>query len=49
MPANDIDPYEASGGLFECVDCGGRTEAESTPGTCQSCGGEVRNIAVSRE
>jgi len=49
MPAIDIDPYSAAGGLFECVDCGGRTESERNPGTCSDCGGEVRNIAVSRE
>ncbi|PSQ05557.1 hypothetical protein BRC97_08870 [Halobacteriales archaeon QS_6_71_20] len=49
MPANDIDPYSSSEGLFECVGCGSRQRAASRPGECPDCGGEVRNIAVSRE
>ena len=49
MPAVNIDPYRSSSGLFECVDCGGRTEAASNPGRCGDCGGDVRNLAVHQE
>jgi|GEM_PF-2840478 len=49
MPVVNIDPYESSGGLFECVDCGGRTEAASNPGKCGECDGDVRNLSVHQE
>lgn len=49
MPANDIDPYSASEGLFECHVCGSRVQSASHPGTCPSCDGSVQNIAISRE
>jgi Zn finger protein HypA/HybF involved in hydrogenase expression len=49
MPTANIDPYESSGSLFECVECGGRVEAESNPGKCDGCGGEVRNLSVHQE
>lgn len=49
MPVVNIDPYESSGGLFECVECGGRTEATSNPGKCGDCDGDVRNLSVHQE
>ncbi|ESP88549.1 rubrerythrin-like domain-containing protein [Candidatus Halobonum tyrrellensis] len=49
MPAIQIDPYETTDGLFECVDCGHRETAATHPGACPECDGEVRNIAISRE
>jgi len=49
MPTAEIDPYDASEGVFECLGCGTRTRAESHPGTCPECDDTVRNIAISRE
>ncbi|MFC6785849.1 rubrerythrin-like domain-containing protein [Halobaculum halobium] len=49
MPSKDIDPYDASEALFECVGCGTRLRGASHPGTCPECESAVRNIAVSRE
>ena len=43
------DPYTPNDGLYECLDCGGRTESESHIGDCPSCGGTVHNIAIPRE
>lgn len=44
------DPYENDPPYtYECVDCGHRTEAESRPGNCPECGGEMRNISKPSE
>ncbi|MCY4731128.1 rubrerythrin-like domain-containing protein [Natronomonas gomsonensis] len=34
--------------LYECFDCGRRTETAETP-SCSSCGGELRNLTRSRD
>lgn len=34
--------------LYECFDCGDRTESPNTP-TCTSCGGTLRNLGVPRD
>lgn len=33
---------------YECADCGERVEADTRPGECPECGGEMQNISVSR-
>lgn len=43
------ESYEADGGTYECNGCRHRERADSYPGTCPECGGEMRNIAVPRE
>ena len=48
MSNDDSDASEAPY-IFECVDCGERVEAESSPGDCPACGGEMQNISTSRE
>ncbi|WP_157532948.1 rubrerythrin-like domain-containing protein [Haloferax profundi] len=44
-----IDNYRATEGYFECRSCGSRTVSDAHLGSCPSCGGLVRNIAVARE
>ena len=34
---------------YECADCGERVEADSHPGECPECGGEMQNISKARE
>jgi rRNA maturation endonuclease Nob1 len=47
---NRNDPYTPDGVyIYECVSCASRIESEQRVGRCESCGGEVRNIAVPRE
>ena len=48
MTSDDSNAAEATS-IFECVDCGERVEAESRPGECPVCGGEMQNISKSRE
>ena len=44
------DPYEGDPPYtFECQDCRERVEAESHPGECPDCGGEMQNISRPRE
>ena len=45
------DPHETDGPpyTYECVDCGERVEADSRPGKCTECGGEMRNISRAQE
>lgn len=37
----DIDPNAAS--AYECFECGTIVVAETNPGRCEDCGGELRN------
>ncbi len=47
---NRSDPYEPSGEyLYECQGCGARVWAEERLGTCEECGGVLKNLAVPRE
>lgn len=41
-PAKD-PPHE-----FECMDCGHRTTAPTSPGTCTKCGGRMQNLSKPR-
>ncbi|WP_435154304.1 rubrerythrin-like domain-containing protein [Haladaptatus sp. DFWS20] len=34
---------------YECENCGERVSALQHPGECPKCGGEMRNVSVSRE
>ncbi|SIR17585.1 hypothetical protein SAMN05421858_1698 [Haladaptatus litoreus] len=34
---------------YECEQCGNRVSALKHPGECPDCGGEMRNVSVSRE
>ena len=44
------DPYEDdSPHTYECVDCEHRVEADSRPGDCPECGGEMRDISKPSE
>jgi rRNA maturation endonuclease Nob1 len=45
---NRLDPYTPGEPLYECMDCGNRS-AGGTGGTCEDCGGTLKNIAVPRE
>lgn len=45
---NGIDPYTPEEPLYECLECGGRS-TDGTGGTCEDCGGAVKNIAIARE
>ena len=48
MPKRDpYDPGETK--EYECANCGNRVRAESHPGTCQECGGELVDVSVPRE
>ncbi|MWV38940.1 MULTISPECIES: rubrerythrin-like domain-containing protein [Natrialba] len=42
------DPYTPKRSYYECQECGYREAADSL-GSCPSCQGPVRNIAVARE
>jgi Zn finger protein HypA/HybF involved in hydrogenase expression len=43
------DPYDTPNvRTFECLDCGKRTDAETQPMRCPTCGGDVRDISVPR-
>jgi predicted nucleic acid-binding Zn ribbon protein len=33
---------------YECPNCGARIDADSHPGECEDCGGELRNISTPR-
>ncbi|MFC4356593.1 rubrerythrin-like domain-containing protein [Halobium salinum] len=44
-----VDPYSPKRGYYECYDCGERETSVDSRTECESCGGEVRNIAVPRE
>ncbi|WP_418281979.1 rubrerythrin-like domain-containing protein [Halorubrum sp. DTA98] len=46
---SSIDPYSPSTGYFECLDCPYRESSGARITACPNCGGDVRNIAVSRE
>ncbi|MFB6172024.1 MAG: rubrerythrin-like domain-containing protein [Haloarculaceae archaeon] len=35
--------------IFECMDCGRRTDADEGGRTCPSCGGPLQNLSVPRE
>lgn len=43
-PVDDEPPY-----LFECTECGNRTEADERPGACPECGGEMQNLSKPSE
>ena len=45
----DVDPYTPEMGYFECVECSRRTTSDERLTTCETCGGQLRNIAVARE
>jgi hypothetical protein len=47
--AESVDPYTADDCCFECQHCGSRTRSEERLHECPSCGGVVKNIAVTRE
>ena len=49
MTLTELDPDTPDRGRFECVDCGSRLRADTSPGIRPDCGSPVRNIAVSRE
>jgi rubrerythrin len=49
MHHNRIDQYEQDWEYYECRSCGARRIEEGHPGVCPACGGDVQNIAVSRE
>ncbi|WP_049893426.1 rubrerythrin-like domain-containing protein [Halogranum rubrum] len=34
---------------YECTECSSRIEAAHRPPMCESCGGEMQNISISRE
>jgi len=44
-----IDPYSPGTSVYECQECGDRTEASDHVAACPTCGGDVRNIAIPRE
>lgn len=41
------DPYaeEEPPYTYECANCGNRIEADSQPGPCPECGGEMKNLS----
>jgi rubrerythrin len=50
MGEQEVDPYDPEPPYtYECVECGHRVEADHRPETCPECGGEMRDISVSRE
>ena len=50
MGEQEVDPYEREPPfIYECVDCGTRTEADCQPGRCPGCGGQLQDLTVPRE
>lgn len=45
----EVDPYSPERGYYECLVCGERRTSDEPVSVCESCGGDVRNIAVPRE
>lgn len=45
---NGLDPYTPGEPLYECMGCGSRSSG-GTGGTCEDCGGALKNIAISQE
>jgi Zn finger protein HypA/HybF involved in hydrogenase expression len=44
------DPHrEESPHTYECMDCGERIKAESHPGECRECSGDLWNLSRSSE
>ena len=44
------DPYHPTPAFeYECVACGVRLRAESSPGACPACGGLMLDVSVTRE
>ena len=49
-PSATSDPHgEEPPYTYECMECGERVEAESRPGGCPECGGEMQNISHPRD
>ncbi|MDX1746088.1 MAG: rubrerythrin-like domain-containing protein [Halobacteriales archaeon] len=47
---HQIDPYTPEPPYeYECTGCGERVTAESHPGVCANCGGEVQDVSIPRE
>ena len=49
MTEHDAGDEEGTTNTYECTECGERLEAQSYPGTCPECGGELRNISKPSE
>lgn len=50
MGEQEVDPYDPEPPFtYECVACGYRLKADSRPEACPECGGEMRDISVTRE
>ena len=49
MAEHDAGDEEGTTNTYECTECGERLEAQSYPGTCPECGGELRNISKPSE
>jgi rRNA maturation endonuclease Nob1 len=45
----EVDPYSPERRYYECRSCGERWTSDDPVPACESCGGNVRNIAVPRE
>ena len=49
MAEHDAGDEGGTTNTYECTECGERLQARSYPGTCQECGGELRNISMPSE
>jgi rubrerythrin len=50
MGEQEVDPYDREPPYtYECMDCGNRVEADHQPEECPGCGGQMQDLAVSRE
>jgi tRNA(Ile2) C34 agmatinyltransferase TiaS len=43
---HDIDPYDPDDPIYECPNCGARSD---TSGDCEECSTTLQNITVPRE